>query len=222
MEVWRYWSRGSQTSQTSQTCTWWSCSLFSPLASHFTLQTGSVWYCLFSEIICTTQVSPHRSLLQSWNFVIWDQLRANTTIIAVTSQPCNQSEIILRMHRAKQWRPTNRIFLIDPSPPLLRERPACSVPAFQSDSDFGLSSTVLLQRPPEERRRESETDSRRLLWYCVVHPLCTASLYSLLLPTGVGDKRWKFQRMNFYANLPSKSSNINFTATQMLLEVILA
>ena len=39
-------------------------------------------------------------------------------------------------------------------------------------------------------------------------------------PTGVEDKRWKFQRMNFYANLPSKSSNINFTETQMLLEAI--
>ena len=152
---WRCWSWGSRTCGTS----WLS--LHCPDWSHWS------WFCLFPEIICTTQVSPHRSLLQSWNFVIWDQLRANTTIIAVTSQPCNQSEIILRMHRAKQWRPTNRIFLIDPSPPLFRERPACSVPAFQSDSDFVLSSTVLLQRPPEERRRESETDSRRLLWYCV-------------------------------------------------------
>ena len=49
----------------------------------------------------------------------------------------------------------------------------------------------------------------------------TSSLL-LLLPAGVGDKRWKFQRMNFYANLLSKSSNINFRATQMLLETVLA
>ena len=71
-----------------------------------------------------------------------------------------------------------------------------------------------------------------ILW-CT--PLYTTVLYSTLCitlvlplppppphPTGVEDKRWKFQRMNFYANLPSKSSNINFTVTQMLLEAILA
>ena len=111
--------------------------------------------------------------------VIWDKLRGNTTIIDVTSQPCNQSQIISRMHRSKQWRPTNRIYFwkIRALTSLSLSLDKAGPPTLESDSEFGLSSTVLRQR---RERRESETDSRRLLWYCVVQqsvhrcsPLCT-------------------------------------------------
>ena len=56
--------------------------------------------------------------------------------------------------------------------------------------------------------------------------LCTlySPLYTPLynpLPRCIEDKRWKFQKMNFYANLEYKPAlNINCTATQMLWRLI--
>ena len=137
------------------------------------------------------------------------------------------------MQRGKQWRPTSQIFFKDPSPHRLR----------QGSSHPPLSPTLTLASHQlysyrDRQKRERRESERRTVDGCydivlyntvqyspVQH--CTTTLYNLSvsllpLPTGVEDKRWKFQRMNFHANLASKSSNINFTETQMLLEALLA
>ena len=133
---------------------WWSL-----LSLHSPLQTVCVQR-LFAQHKC-----PHTPCLSLWafpilKFVISDQLRANTTIIDVTSQPCNQSQIILRMQRGKQCRPSNRLFLIDQSTALTR--PSGHLPCRPT---LTLASHQLCCYRDRQRRerRESETDSRRLL-----------------------------------------------------------
>ena len=72
-----------------------------------------------------------------------------------------------------------------------------------------------------QRRRERDGQKTVVMILCTLYSPLYTPLYNPL-PRCIEDKRWKFQRMNFYANLLSKSSNINFRATQMLLETVLA
>ena len=136
---------------------WWSL-----LSRHSPLQTVCVQR-LFAQHKC-----PHTPCLSLWafpilKFVISDQLRANTTIIDVTSQPCNQSQIILRMQRGKQYRPSNRLFLIDQSTALTRQDPADTYIPCSPTLTLASHQLCCYRDRQWRERRESETDSRRLL-----------------------------------------------------------
>lgn len=151
------------------------------------LETDWDWSCLFSEIICTTQVSPHCVLplplspcLSNPEICYLGSIKSKHNYYWCYSpvQPCNQSQIISRMHRSKQWRPTNRIFLKDQSPHLsLCLQTRQGHPPWSPTLTLASHQLCCYRDRQRRERRESETDGRRLLWYCVVH-YCTP-LYSL-------------------------------------------